>query len=1044
MYVVRCSGGKRLQCPPGVYGREPGLRSRTCSAPCPAGYYCPAGTATPLVCGAANLYCPLGSATPTSVPVGYFSIGFSANSRMDAAICPPGNFCVDGNQVKCPAGTYGAISGLSSKKCSGDCPSGHYCPIQTTKPIACPGGTYGAITGLTAPQCSGRCLHGYYCPPGSMSPTERVCGPNVFCPEGSSSPSKANNGAYVINGDSGVASRALLCPIGSYCSPFNNSGTAQLCPAGTFGSTMGLTTSSCSGNCARGFFCPQGSTIPTQMQCGSVDVYCPIGSDVPIAVSPGYYTISEDSKADPTSAATMTTRSAQIKCQPGYYCISGERFPCPAGIFGGSFGLMTPQCSGPCTAGFYCPEASIVSKAFSCGSSAVYCPEGSPEPIRASKGYCTIRDTQAPATQRSDQRLALPGEFAWKGTCYPCPAGSYGSRDGENDPACEGICEAGYFCPPGSISATQFECGLNATVFCPRGSVAPVNVMDGYYTSIADNGPLVSVVAIDDGVLARECGPGLVRDEQASALVAATNNFMDLVTGLSPIGVNYRDYLFPVASCELCPLGTFKRTDAGDDPALCQPCPPMISTSTSDRRTCECYRLPGGFVFDISKQRLHFDRDALTCVAVPVDLPEASLVTATSSGNPSDGRVTTRSLQLQCEPGYYCQRGVRFPCPAGSYGNTRQETQSSCSGSCAPGFYCPLASTNATAIPCGDGPSVFCPAGSKIPTPVWSGYYTIRSSALAISFYDDRQVRAAQLQCEPGYYCSRGEKFLCPAGRYGNQVGETSPLCTGVCKRGYYCPLGSTSPTEFQCGSSSNVCRIGSPYPISVLEGYYTVGGLNSTRFHQLECEPGYFCMGGVKFQCPAGTYGATYGLTTSACSGKCKGGYYCPSYPFVPSTSPTQNECGSSSLFCPEGTGNYPLIVSSGFFTVGAGDSDGITNPEILNLRNTTRISQQICPPGFYCRNGISIRCPPGTYGDVEGLSDAHCRGWCPAGYYCPPGTSNYQPNACPVGTYAPRGSSACTSCPATMVANRLELMVARSPGEQPCTNDRSCCYLG
>ncbi|KAH7489082.1 uncharacterized protein KRP23_3020 [Phytophthora ramorum] len=57
-------------------------------------------------------------------------------------------------------------------------------------------------------------------------------------------------------------------------------------------------------------------------------------------------------------------------------------------------------------------------------------------------------------------------------------------------------------------------------------------------------------------------------------------------------------------------------------------------------------------------------------------------------------------------------------------------------------------------------------------------------------------IRDAQRMSEAGTFCVDGKKILCPAGRYGEKPGETSPLCTGLCTRGFYCPEGSTSPTQ--------------------------------------------------------------------------------------------------------------------------------------------------------------------------------------------------------------------------------------------------------
>ena len=97
-------------------------------------------------------------------------------------------------------------------------------------------------------------------------------------------------------------------------------------------------------------------------------------------------------------------------------------------------------------------------------------------------------------------------------------------------------------------------------------------------------------------------------------------------------------------------------------------------------------------------------------------------------------------------------------------------------------------------------------------------------------------------------------------------------------------------------------CR--SRHPVSglvVASGYFTVGGNDPiTRTGEEVCAPGTWCEGGVWTQCPAGSYGATEGLTTPTCTGKCEAGYYCP----TGSTDPKQVPCGNFTVFCPAGSG--------------------------------------------------------------------------------------------------------------------------------------------
>ena len=60
-----------------------------------------------------------------------------------------------------------------------------------------------------------------------------------------------------------------------------------------------------------------------------------------------------------------------------------------------------------------------------------------------------------------------------------------------------------------------------------------------------------------------------------------------------------------------------------------------------------------------------------------------------------------RTDQVQCEPGFHCQNGVRYACRAGTYGETSGLVSEICSGLCPRGFFCPENSVNP--IPCSPG-----------------------------------------------------------------------------------------------------------------------------------------------------------------------------------------------------------------------------------------------------------------------------------------------------------------------------------------------------
>jgi hypothetical protein len=60
--------------------------------------------------------------------------------------------------------------------------------------------------------------------------------------------------------------------------------------------------------------------------------------------------------------------------------------------------------------------------------------------------------------------------------------------------------------------------------------------------------------------------------------------------------------------------------------------------------------------------------------------------------------------------------------------------------------------------------AVYCPQGTgSKPVDVQAGYYTL--GGMASNITRDREV-----QCEPGFYCKRGVKYVCPVGRYGDRA----------------------------------------------------------------------------------------------------------------------------------------------------------------------------------------------------------------------------------------------------------------------------------
>ena len=95
-------------CPAGTYGATVALTSAQCSGACPAGYYCPLGTAsaTSNTCAPAtgapgagsNFFCPSGSAQPFAVSANFYSTPLSSSEwlRYAEQPCPPNRLCQNG------------------------------------------------------------------------------------------------------------------------------------------------------------------------------------------------------------------------------------------------------------------------------------------------------------------------------------------------------------------------------------------------------------------------------------------------------------------------------------------------------------------------------------------------------------------------------------------------------------------------------------------------------------------------------------------------------------------------------------------------------------------------------------------------------------------------------------------------------------------------------------------------------------------------------------------------------------------------------------
>lgn len=111
----------------------------------------------------------------------------------------------------------------------------------------------------------------------------------------------------------------------------------------------------------------------------------------------------------------------------------------------------------------------------------LYCPDGSSRPLHTAEGYYAVRPHFEAGGGYGGQELCPRGSYCLEGMRHLCPAGRYGAYKQNTNASCTGLCTAGYYCPPGSITDMQVRCP-DAASYCPTGSAAPVPVTLGYYT----------------------------------------------------------------------------------------------------------------------------------------------------------------------------------------------------------------------------------------------------------------------------------------------------------------------------------------------------------------------------------------------------------------------------------------------------------------------------------------------------------------------------------------------------------------------------------
>ena len=333
---------------------------------------------------------------------------------------------------------------------------------------------------------------------------------------------------------------------------------------------------------------------------------------------------------------------------------------------------------------------------------------------------------------------------------------------------------------------------------------------------------------------------------------------------------------------------------------------------------------------------------------------------------------------LPCPPGVYCAPGTATPAPGpGSTGNLTQPQP------CSEALFCPEGSASpagAGETPAGSyspyGTRLPCPAGMHCPVPGLADPLPCPPGT-----FNAQLGQTLCTPCPPGYLCpgfGRLDPAICPPGYVCSREGLASPAT--LCPAGFFCPNGTATSDPWRNDTSLR------PYPCR--PGVYCLAGTGYDRAmepytpgYARNCTAGFFCeLGSVSptgtgpcplgFVCPEGTAvpvpaprGTYAGMVATVASANCLPGYYAPTiqtikcYPCPPGSS-CENDGSASASVCRPGT-YHSISESDG--TACAGCPQGTWSKQ-WEVRDQAQCL--ICPPGVVCPlNGLVDPC---TFADL------------------------------------------------------------------------------
>jgi len=996
------------QCLPGYYCDAEGLMEP--SGLCVSGYYCSLGALTATPVNLANeggemcppgYFCPRGTAVPIPCNAGFYQPNIGAKNISSCLACEPGSYCNSSGLAEssglCTAGFYCSLGALVSEPVDGVtgniCPIGAQCPVGSSTFTSCADGTYANHTGVSS--CY-QCPSGHYCV--FMDHTE-ACPIGFYCPEGTGyNYSGCPVGTYGDREGLANVSECRQCDGGHYCSGTGKMNTSGLCAEGYYCQhSVNISRPSASnshtgvgGVCSIGHFCPIGTSQP---------IACPAGSYANAVAQPSCFTCPEGFFCPPGSING-------ILCPVGHYCPEGTALQdenrCPQGTYNNYTGATAESDCLQCLPGYYCASPGLCEPSGMC-EGGYYCSQASVTP-RPTDINVNLTDFSliCPAAVNATGGICPSGFYCPEGASHPmpCTGGMYCPSVMLVEPFAE--CREGYFCNSSSSVPDQYKCFGGH--YCPNGSSYPIPCPAGSFSPAEGNTQLDDCIPCTAGMYC--AGVGLL-----TPTANCSEGYYCPGNNTSPTPEE-----FPCLAGHFC-------SEASSIPHLCPP--GMYQPSSGSGSCLDC---PSGHYCD-----------------------------------PSEGVQALITPPL-CPQGFYCPSGTGSTQPAclsSTFGSrTGLETLEDCND-CTAGMYCEGEALTAPTGLCYAG--YFCTGGSSSPTPY---------DNITLSGNTTDPIWNGNGECPVGYYCPKGSRIPtpCPTGSFSQSRAVTNASSCEPCPRGRYCSFtGPVMVTEAPPCSPGYICTGGSSTPTP-----------DTGSSYGYPCPTGHFCLEGALFEvgCPLGEYNPY--LARESClacpEGKscpfnnmtsplnCLPGHYCPTGTSNATPCPegtfTQSENLTSAnecSYCVPGSycGTAGLVEATGPCAAGYYCERGATSP---NPSSSTMFpSNGPCPVGNYCPSGTitPIPCPIGTFLDTTGgfnvsscqscVGGSFCNtsgltsptGFCSAGFYCPGGSTVYQPleYVCPVGMFCPEGTTLPLPCP----PGEYQQLAMQAQCE-PCPEGRTC----